>query len=200
MFRQENRFTYMLAMALAIFTLVSLTACGHTHKWEDATCSAPKTCVGCGETEGEKLTHIPGEEGKCTLCGWAMNITVPLDGLKHIIAPTVFGGVRFSTYLVTGAENTALLKEYTVYDASGNLLAKGTFSGVMKFKEYGVVDNNVPMKHYYYTEYHPLSPGTYTVEYSYYKTFDKQIVASKQLVFWEPTSELSQGVSTFTVK
>ena len=37
MFRQKNRFTYMLAMALAILTLVSLTACGHTHKWEDAT-------------------------------------------------------------------------------------------------------------------------------------------------------------------
>ena len=36
--------------------------CGETrevsaHNWEDATCTAPKTCKSCGLTEGEKLTH-----------------------------------------------------------------------------------------------------------------------------------------------
>ncbi len=29
----------------------------HTHQWVDATCTAPKTCADCGETEGEALDH-----------------------------------------------------------------------------------------------------------------------------------------------
>ena len=29
----------------------------HEHTWVDATCTAPKTCSGCGETEGEALGH-----------------------------------------------------------------------------------------------------------------------------------------------
>ena len=29
----------------------------HEHTWVDATCVAPKTCSGCGETEGEALPH-----------------------------------------------------------------------------------------------------------------------------------------------
>ena len=30
----------------------------HVHEWIDATCDAPKTCIGCGLTEGEKLDHV----------------------------------------------------------------------------------------------------------------------------------------------
>lgn len=33
----------------------------HTHVWSDATCDTPKTCNGCGETEGEELGHAYGE-------------------------------------------------------------------------------------------------------------------------------------------
>ncbi len=29
----------------------------HVHQWTDATCTAPKTCADCGETEGEALDH-----------------------------------------------------------------------------------------------------------------------------------------------
>lgn len=32
-----------------------------SHSWSDATCKAPKTCDTCGTTEGEQLPHIPGE-------------------------------------------------------------------------------------------------------------------------------------------
>ena len=31
------------------------------HDWEDATCEAPKTCINCKTTEGEKLDHTPAE-------------------------------------------------------------------------------------------------------------------------------------------
>ena len=39
------------------------TLCGETegealgHKWSSATCASPKTCVRCGMTEGEALGH-----------------------------------------------------------------------------------------------------------------------------------------------
>ncbi|MBS4960265.1 MAG: hypothetical protein KHZ62_05550 [Clostridiales bacterium] len=53
---------------------VMLTACMHTHTWEDATCTAPKTCSECGETEGEPLGHTwqeatCSEPKTCSLCG-----------------------------------------------------------------------------------------------------------------------------------
>ena len=41
--------------------------CGETegealgHEWQDATCTEPKTCIACGETEGEALGHAYGE-------------------------------------------------------------------------------------------------------------------------------------------
>ena len=43
------------------------------HKWVDATCTTPKTCTVCGETEGEMLAHteeiIPGKAATCTEAG-----------------------------------------------------------------------------------------------------------------------------------
>lgn len=34
-----------------------LTGCGHEHTWSEATCTEPKTCSECGETEGKALGH-----------------------------------------------------------------------------------------------------------------------------------------------
>ncbi len=40
------------------------------HEWESATCSSPKKCTICGETEGEKAPHKYSKNtGKCTFCG-----------------------------------------------------------------------------------------------------------------------------------
>ncbi len=61
---------------LSVFTLVavciSLTACAHKHTFEAATCTAPKTCTECGETEGEALKHST-TLGKCLRCGEIIN-------------------------------------------------------------------------------------------------------------------------------
>lgn len=59
----------ILALALALFT-----GCGHEHTWTDATCTQPKTCSECGETEGEPLGHTfaPAtyqQPATCTVCG-----------------------------------------------------------------------------------------------------------------------------------
>lgn len=55
-------------VVLALTTLamsVALSACGHEHEWKEATCTTPKTCVTCEETEGEALGH-EWEEATCT--------------------------------------------------------------------------------------------------------------------------------------
>lgn len=51
-----------------------LTGCGHEHTWMGATCTVPKTCSECGETEGEALGHTwvdatCAEPKTCSVCG-----------------------------------------------------------------------------------------------------------------------------------
>lgn len=46
-----------IAFLLILAAALSLCACGHQHSWTDATCTEPKTCADCGETEGEALGH-----------------------------------------------------------------------------------------------------------------------------------------------
>ena len=43
-----------LTAALALFLLAG---CGCQHEWQDASCTAPKTCINCQETEGESIGH-----------------------------------------------------------------------------------------------------------------------------------------------
>ena len=47
----------LLLCALAMVLILLLAGCGCKHEWYTATCSAPKTCSLCGETEGEALPH-----------------------------------------------------------------------------------------------------------------------------------------------
>lgn len=44
---------------------VLLTACSHEHTFKEATCTDPKTCTICGETEGEPIDHSYSE-ATCT--------------------------------------------------------------------------------------------------------------------------------------
>lgn len=51
-----------------------LAGCGHEHTWSEATCTEPKTCSECGETEGEPLgrTWVEAscaEPKHCSVCG-----------------------------------------------------------------------------------------------------------------------------------
>ncbi len=63
--------TLFFTLLLASFIL---TSCGHEHTWKDATCTEPKTCTECGETEGEPLGHswidaTCTSPKTCELCG-----------------------------------------------------------------------------------------------------------------------------------
>ena len=50
---------------LIVVLILLLTGCGCEHEWYAATCSAPKTCQLCGETEGETLPHT-WQDATCT--------------------------------------------------------------------------------------------------------------------------------------
>jgi len=48
------------------------------HNFIDATCSAPKTCIYCGATEGDTLDHTYEDEcdAECNVCGFVRELTV----------------------------------------------------------------------------------------------------------------------------
>ncbi|MBQ3016149.1 MAG: hypothetical protein IJD79_05155 [Clostridia bacterium] len=54
----------LLVVAGGITTAVILTR-DCNHDWQDATCTAPKTCAKCSETEGEALGHTEGTAATC---------------------------------------------------------------------------------------------------------------------------------------
>ena len=47
----------IMNLAIIISLGIWLCACGHEHEWIEATCTEPRTCRSCGETEGEALGH-----------------------------------------------------------------------------------------------------------------------------------------------
>ena len=73
-------------MLLAGITIL-LVGCGHKHQWVEATCTEPKTCSECGETEGEPLGHdfadaTCTEPKKCKRCGGVQGEPLGHD-VKH---------------------------------------------------------------------------------------------------------------------
>ena len=54
-----------LAVCLGLLLMLCLSSCGCQHEWTEATCTEPKTCSKCGETEGEALGH-KWTEATCT--------------------------------------------------------------------------------------------------------------------------------------
>lgn len=55
----------VIMMILALALSVCLSACSCQHEWEDATCTAPKTCKLCNATEGEANGH-QWQDATCT--------------------------------------------------------------------------------------------------------------------------------------
>ena len=57
-----KKFHFILVLAIS---LLALTGCFHKHTFSNADCTSPKTCTGCGETEGVALGHT-WTEATCT--------------------------------------------------------------------------------------------------------------------------------------
>ncbi len=61
-------------LILALSMALALCGCGHKHTWAEATCTEPRTCTSCGETEGSARGHswteaTCTEPRTCTSCG-----------------------------------------------------------------------------------------------------------------------------------
>lgn len=116
--------TFALAM-MATMLIFALVGCGHEHIWEEATCTAPKTCADCGATEGEALGHVAetwtvvkeptcSEEGIemsiCSVCQEEVEREIAttlhtLGGWKIVVTPTKEEeGLRVNPCTVCGEE------------------------------------------------------------------------------------------------
>ena len=65
-----------IVLLCVLLLALLLVGCGkkHEHTWKEATCTEPRTCTECGETEGEALGHVwqeatCTEPRTCTVCG-----------------------------------------------------------------------------------------------------------------------------------
>ena len=104
-----------------------LPKCFDGHTWIDATCTEPKTCESCGETEGDPAGHVDEDANYyCDECG---ELVLPEDGTELSIAEAskiaAIAGDAYTTnkYIVTGVITSVANTTYgNVYikDASGN--------------------------------------------------------------------------------
>ena len=79
----------------------------HVHEWVEATCTAPKTCKTCGETEGEALGHdwkeATTEAPKtCTRCGATEGEKLPTEKPKKNCKKTSLISILVSLTVVAG--------------------------------------------------------------------------------------------------
>ena len=72
---KNSKYIIFSVVALLLVSLRIISQCERKckHEWKEATCTEPKTCTNCGETEGNSLWHdYVGnceEYGRCTRCG-----------------------------------------------------------------------------------------------------------------------------------
>lgn len=111
------------------------------HSWVDATCTEPKTCSVCGQTEGEATGHIYDKLTHQCVCG-ATAYQVAFDGYKG----DNFGGM----FQVNGSFDTRLFRQEecaagaTLSDTLTFTITKDpqwegmTFEGWLRYEEEGI--------------------------------------------------------------
>ena len=62
---EHGRKAAVLSLIIAVSASLLLSGCFHTHEWAEATCTEPRRCTGCEETEGEPLGH-DWQDATCT--------------------------------------------------------------------------------------------------------------------------------------
>lgn len=131
-----------LAVILAVLMIVSATGCAHKHEFSEATCTQPKTCIECGETEGEPLPHTfkdatctepktctvceftEGEAlghdvsiGRCGRCGQSINFDVIEDIYERTQAADRYFNTAFQYINNASGSINSIYKQYcTAYD------------------------------------------------------------------------------------
>ena len=180
-----------------------------THIWVDATCNKAKHCTLCGTSEGNALAHTSDGNGTCAVCKQELSSRVLLDGTCPENGFIVYDGVVFSFPFL---EAVALSdrkskagrfgKEYRVYDQAGMLVAQGEW--VPEYYHTTKTDTGCISYYYHDTDYIPLSPGNYRVEYSYYDDYTYKNNGNKPAYIWDyyavPKGELLQSYNLLEVR
>lgn len=93
----------------------------HEHTWQEATCTEPRTCLTCGETEGEPLGHQPTPAdywtpSVCSVCGQELAPPLTPEFELHGLKANVKLGetVDYHTVCGTEAPDTPTLGKATV--------------------------------------------------------------------------------------
>lgn len=117
-------------------------------EYTEATCTAPKTCVACGKTEGDPIAHT-FENGACAICGAAdpdyyYVVTIPEalekeDGVQVEVSGTVsaintaWNGTNISVTIVDADGKSLYIYRLATEVALGDIItvkgAMGTFNG-----------------------------------------------------------------------
>lgn len=133
-----------------ILSLVLLSGCGHEHSWQEATCTQPKTCADCGETEGEALGHSPTEAtvwepSVCSLCGEVLGEKLPPAFERHNIevmniadVPTEF----FDGAPTRDPETGYLYLEPLLMFFTGNTGRTATAPGYLRLADYSIIESD----------------------------------------------------------
>ena len=98
-----------ICLMLVLCMIIPLCACGepaHEHTWVEATCTEPKTCSECGETEGEALGHdfAPASywaPETCSVCGETVGDPLPAAFEKRGIASRTLNLTEYNKKPVT---------------------------------------------------------------------------------------------------
>ena len=167
--------------------------CGETrgealaHIWVDATCDKAKHCSLCQKTEGAMLAHSSDGNGNCVHCGQELNVYAMLDGHFPEKKSVVYGGAvlrfpftnRFNDQWPSYADSGRFGRDYRIYDQNGVLVAEGAWSQKVLVTLYRGPEKDVCTPEYHDTDYISLSPGTYRIEFSYYKYWNALSVTEK---------------------
>lgn len=97
----------MLGMLLGMMLIAS---CGHKHTWKNATCTSPKICSECGETEGEALGHSI-EVGICDQCGEIQGSEVFQKIVDKVADAEIDYNVSFNAIVYSGATEVSQFKK-----------------------------------------------------------------------------------------
>ena len=139
--------------AFALFLILSLfllSGCGHEHSWQEATCTQPKTCADCGETEGEPLGHSPTEAtvwepSVCSVCGEVLGEKLAPAFERHNIevidiadVPTEF----FDGAPSQNPETGYLYLEPLLMFYTGNNSRNAAVPGYLRLIDYSIIESD----------------------------------------------------------
>lgn len=139
--------------AFALFLILSLfllSGCGHEHSWQEATCTQPRTCSECGETEGEPLGHSPTEAtvwepSVCSVCGEVLGEKLAPAFEQHNIE--VMDIIDMPTEFFDGAptqnpETGYLYIEPLLMFYTGNNSRNAEVPGYLRLVDYSIIESD----------------------------------------------------------